>query len=102
MIVSEYLKHRHHSGQRPNAYFWRDNKGHEVDLLLEHADQLTAVEIKSSETLNPELFRGLRYFKSLSDVPEDNLFLVYGGARKQLRKYEQALSWRCVGDLAAD
>lgn len=102
MIVSEYLKHRHHSGQRSNAYFWRDNKGHEVDLLLEHADQLTAVEIKSAETLNPELFRGLRYFKSLSGIPEDNLFLVYGGSRKQSRKYGQALSWKRVGDLATD
>jgi predicted AAA+ superfamily ATPase len=102
MVISEYLKQRHHSGQRSNAYFWRDNKGHEVDLLLEHADQLTAVEIKSAETLNPEAFRGLRYFKSLSGIPEDNLLLIYGGARKQSRKYGQALSWRRVGDLATN
>ena len=101
MIVSEYLKHRYHRGLRSNAWFWRDSKGHEIDLLLEHAGQATAVEIKSTETLNPELFRGLRYFQSLSGTPEDNLLLVHGGPRTQSRKHGQALSWKQLNELAS-
>jgi len=99
MVVSEYIKNRYHNGRRSNAYFWRDNKGREIDLLLEHADKLTAVEIKSTETLKPELFRGLQYFKSLSGLPDDSFFMIYGGFRKQSRKHGQALNWRSVGDL---
>ena len=94
MVVSEYLKRRVHKGLRSNAWFWRDSKGHEVDLLLEQADRLTAVEIKSSETLNSELFHGLRYFQSLAGVSEEDLFLIHGGPHSRSRKYGQALSWR--------
>lgn len=100
MVISEYIKSRYNIGQRSNAYFWRDNKGHEIDLLLEHADSLTAVEIKSTETLKPELFRSLQYFKSLSGLPDDSFFMLYGGSRKQSRKHGQVLGWQSVGDLA--
>ena len=99
MVIAEYLKRRYHNGLPPNAWFWRDSKGHEVDLLLERGGELTAVEIKSSETLTPDLFRGLRHFQSLSGITADNLFLIHGGPRKQSRKYGQALSWRQLDDL---
>ena len=100
MVISEYIKNRYNIGQCSNAYFWRDNKGHEIDLLLEHAEGLTAVEIKSTETLKPDLFRSLQYFKSLSGLPDDSFFMLYGGSRKQSRKHGQALGWQSAGDLA--
>lgn len=111
MVVAEYVKRRYHMGLRANAWFWRDSKGQEVDLLLEQGGQLTAVEIKSAETLNPDLFQGLRYFQSLADIPEDRLFLVHGGSyrdahgqpgaqpRAQQRKHGRALSWRHLGEI---
>ena len=37
---------RYHKGLVPNAFFWRDNTGHEIDLLLEEGENLKAVEIK--------------------------------------------------------
>ena len=51
-IISEYQKMLYHRGLRSNAFFWRDNTGHEIDLLLEQPDSLIAVEIKSGETIN--------------------------------------------------
>ncbi len=38
-IVVEFMKQFLHRGQRPNCYYWRDNTGHEIDLLIEHAGQ---------------------------------------------------------------
>ena len=60
LIVGEFLKARHNSGFPSNLYFWRDNVGLEVDLLLDEPDGLLPVEIKSSATVTEDLFKGLR------------------------------------------
>ena len=60
LIVGEFLKVRHNSGFPSNLYFWRDNVGLEVDLLLDEPDGLLPVEIKSSATVTEDLFKGLR------------------------------------------
>ena len=56
--ISEYLKARLNARLRPNAFFWRDSSGHEIDLFLEDGPDVTAAEIKSGETLPEGLFRG--------------------------------------------
>lgn len=60
LIVGEFLKARYNSGFPSNLYFWRDNVGLEVDLLLDEPDGLLPVEIKSSATVTEDLFKGLR------------------------------------------
>ena len=60
LIVVEFLKARFNRGFPSNLYFWRDNVGLEVDLLLDEPDGLYPVEIKSSATVTEELFKGLR------------------------------------------
>jgi len=99
MVVAEYLKLRFHAGMRSNAYFWRDNAGHEIDLLLEEGADLRAVEIKSGETLHEDFFRGLQYFKRISAQPDEHFFLVYGGSRCQSRKHGHVLGWRHIANL---
>ncbi len=56
-IVMEYIKMRYHSGLVSNAFFWRDNTGHEFDLLLEEGTELKAVEIKSGKSPSSKLIR---------------------------------------------
>jgi predicted AAA+ superfamily ATPase len=92
-IIAEYLKLRFHAGLRPNAFFWRDRTGHEVDLLLEEGPLVRAVEIKAGETLHDGFFRGLRDFKRLSGQPDETSFLVYGGTRRQSRLHGQVVGW---------
>ncbi|MGQ0711139.1 MAG: ATP-binding protein [Rhodoferax sp.] len=60
LIVGEFLKARYNQGFASNLYFWRDNVGLEVDLLLDEAQGLRPVEIKSSATVTDDLFKGLR------------------------------------------
>jgi predicted AAA+ superfamily ATPase len=98
-IIAEYIKDRLHAGRRPNAYFWRNSTGHEIDLILEADVQLWAVEIKSGETLNEDFFKGLRYFKRISSTPEDHLYLVYGGDRNLARKHGQVVGWKSISKL---
>ena len=98
-VIAEYLKCRHNARLRPNAFFWRDSSGHEIDLLLEDGPVHRAVEIKSGETLHDDFFRGLRYFQKLSSISRDSCYLVYGGERGQSRRDGQVLGWREVDKL---
>jgi len=60
LIVAEFLKARYHSGLSSNLFFWRDNVGLEVDLLLDEPEGLLPIEIKSSATVTEDMFKGLR------------------------------------------
>ncbi|MFO7730084.1 MAG: DUF4143 domain-containing protein, partial [Spirochaetia bacterium] len=78
-IISEYRKMKMHQARRPDMYFWRDNTGTEVDLILEHGTGFSAVEIKSGTTLKDEYTRSLLKFATYSDCPPEKRYVIYGG-----------------------
>lgn len=92
-IIAEYMKSRFHQGQRPNAYFWRDHSGHEIDLLIEDGPRLQAIEIKSSETLHSSFFDGLKWFAQISGLKAEDCTLVYGGDLTQSRQGGEVIPW---------
>jgi predicted AAA+ superfamily ATPase len=59
MLVTEYLKYCRNFGVAHAMYFWRDNIGNEVDLLIERAGELWPVEMKSGATFNSHWLSGL-------------------------------------------
>ena len=83
LVINELTKNWSNRGQRPPFYFWSDQSNHEVDLLIDRGTRLTAVEIKSGRTIQPDFFRGLQYFQKLA--PESERVLVYGGDESQQR-----------------
>lgn len=66
LIVAEFLKARLNTGYASNLFFWRDNVGLEVDLLLDEPEGLRPIEIKSSATVTDDLFKGLRKWLSVA------------------------------------
>lgn len=99
-VIAEYIKRQYHEGIRPGAYFWRDHSGHEVDLIIEQGESVRAVEIKSAETLHPDLFDGLRWFSGQAGIPQSSCTLVYGGLEEQSGSAGQVLPWRQAHLLA--
>lgn len=83
LIINELTKNWLNRGHRPPFYFWSDQSNHEIDLLIDRGARLTAVEIKSGRTLQPDFFKGLRYFAGLA--PSTEQALVYGGDTPQHR-----------------
>ena len=83
LVVTEVLKFYYNRGQPAPLYFWQDKTGREVDLLIEHATGLLPLEIKSGMTLNPEYFRQLSYWNSLSGQPVERAYVLYAGNRRQ-------------------
>jgi len=93
-VVSESLKARFNHGLPAHLYFWRDRAGHEVDLLMETTNQLIPVEIKSSQTVNADFFKGLEDWLTLAQPRRPRAWLVYGGNEDHQRKTTRVLSWR--------
>ena len=60
LIVMECVKTRLNSGRLPNLYFYRDSNGNEVDILFQNGRELTAIEVKSSETYRSAQLKGLK------------------------------------------
>lgn len=84
MIVSELLKERFNNGTTDNLFFWRDKTGNEVDIVLDNAGKLTAMELKAGETISQDFFKGIEYFAVLNTKPIQKI-LVYGGKEEQKR-----------------
>lgn len=98
LIVVELLKQRFNLGVRSNLSFWRDNVGHEVDLLLQNGDNLTPVEIKSGQTVTDEYFNGLKFWQKLR--PGADGYIIYGGNSRQKRSTGiEVLPYFEIGEL---
>lgn len=82
-IVSEILKHKYNHSYRSELYFWRDNSGHEIDLLLDDGTNLTPIEIKSGKTITSEFFKNLNFWKKLTGNKQR--YLIYAGDKQQQR-----------------
>ncbi len=85
LIIIEKLKHQFNSLEDPSLYYFRDNTGNEIDLLEDKGNQIISYEIKTTKTLNHDLFKGLDFYKSLNPDNKDS-FLIYTGT-KRLVKY---------------
>ncbi len=86
LVIMEVLKQRYNKGKRNNLNFYRDKTGNEIDLIYNIAQHIIPIEIKSSETISKDFFKG---FKSIEDgLGAENIYkkiLVYGGDREEKR-----------------
>lgn len=99
-VVSELIKYRFNTALTSNLYFWRDSTGNEVDVLIENADKLIPIEIKSGQTIASDFFDGLKKFSAMakSDVPRSAL--IYGGLQNQKRENTDVISWLNTKNLS--
>ncbi|MDP3517902.1 MAG: ATP-binding protein [Pseudohongiella sp.] len=97
-VVSEFIKQRFNAGRPAQLYFWRDNVGHEMDLLYETPQGLQTVEIKSGTTFAADWLQGPE--KWLSFAGQDALppLLVFGGTGVYQRGNCQVTGWREMVD----
>lgn len=94
MILSDFLKKRYHHGLPPNIYFWRDKLGNEVDCLVEEGARLSPIEIKSSATIQSDMFDTLTKWCGWAEMNPSSGIVIYAGEEKQIRKQGTILSWK--------
>ncbi len=93
-VVADALKERWHHGNTSPLYHYRDAVQHEVDLLWPEGSGVHAIEVKAGATVNPDYFKGLRYFQSVHGQHLLSGRVVFGGDMGQARSDFAALSWR--------
>ena len=94
--MSELLKQRFNAGQRADLYFWRDNVGHEVDVVLETPQGLQAIEIKSGSTFASDWPQAVRKWTGMADTPTNTPIIIFGGAGSYARQDCAVMGWREV------
>lgn len=78
-VIIEILKYFWSDGRNAPLYFFRDNVGNEIDLLIEKARNVFGIEIKAGKTVNSDWFKGLKYLKTVMGKTVLSRHLVYGG-----------------------
>jgi len=98
MMVAEYVKRMNHSNTLHDIWFWRDVTGNEIDMLYLDNGKFHLFEIKSSETILNEQFKGLAYFEATHPSANFAKHLVYAGNENQERTQARVLPWIKFGD----
>lgn len=96
-VIAEKMKQSFHQGEEPSYYFWRDQKGHEVDLVLDQSTFLYPMEIKSGATFHSDFLKDVHYLNDLqnSSLPQNILGeCIYGGETSFEFKKHKIVSWR--------
>lgn len=96
-VVAELVKARFNAGQPTDLYFWRDNVGHEVDVVFESQGRLQPVEIKSGATFVTEWLAGVRKWAAFAGEDALPPMIVYGGNDSYVREGVNVASWRSFG-----
>lgn len=96
-VVGELVKRRCNTGHPAGLHFWRDNVGHEVDVLLEEGDRLQAIEIKSGATFVPEWTAAVRKWLAFAGDAASRPAIIYGGERSFESEGIRVLGWRELG-----
>jgi predicted AAA+ superfamily ATPase len=95
-VITEYMKYKANHQAGVEYFFWKDQGGHEVDLLVETPQRVSAIEIKVGKTVAEDYVRALEYLRSLY-VTEGQTFhplVIYGGELDQGRRGIPIYSWR--------
>lgn len=93
-IVSELFKYAFNINQIPAVYFWRDVKGHEIDVIIEKSfDSLIPLEIKSRMTYSDDFFKGLNTWEKISEQKEVPSYVIYAGKENWKKKQGEVFSW---------
>lgn len=95
-VIAEVVKAYYNHRRTPPIYFWRDQTGNEVDLLIEEGNTLAPVEIKSGSTVAPDMLTGLQRWMDLAGQEVQTSTLVYGGSEAYTRQGISVRPWFAV------
>jgi predicted AAA+ superfamily ATPase len=76
-IIMECIKNSLNLDLDQQFYYWRDNKGLEIDLIIEQGDGIEAIEIKSAQTYSGDFSKNLRKFKDFADLKK--AWVIFNG-----------------------
>lgn len=79
LAVIELLKQRFNQGKPNNLFFYRENKGREVDIVRTAGEYLDIFEVKSAHTYHSGFSGNIKYLKQLMGEKVRTSAVVYDG-----------------------
>lgn len=98
-VLTELMKQAFNAGRRPNFYYFRDNHGLEIDLLLDFGQRVVPIEVKLGRTVNKDFFKGLEAYEALNGNSWPGI-LIYGGKETYAENGRLILGYRDLAMLA--
>lgn len=95
-VITEFIKKNYHNNLLRDVWFWRDAVGHEVDFIWQKTEKLNLVEIKATETIMQDMFKGLNYFEKLKPELIESKSIVHSGLFDQKRTIGSVKSWKSI------
>lgn len=96
-IISDIIKGNYNYNSMNNFYFWKDNNNNEIDLIIETANIIKAIEIKSSQTAKKEFLKNLKYFNKLPIKHKKvESILMYGGDQEFIQNDIKIMGWKSL------
>lgn len=92
-VLSELTKRALNAGMEPDLWFWRDARGHEIDLVVDAGKRPLLLEVKSGQTLSTDYFRNIDYVRQKADPDRLDAMVVYGGDRNEKRRGGHVRAW---------
>jgi len=99
LVIADIVKSRRHKGLMDNFFFYRDSNQNEVDLVIDDLQTLDVLEIKSSETFNTNLLKGLNHIRKVLPEKIRKSFLCYAGQQELPFKEHQLVHYSKVSEL---
>ncbi len=98
-ILNELLKSKLNHAQTPNFYFWRDKHGKEIDCIVDTAEKLIPIEIKSSKTYTKDFLKNINYWNKLSESNPKNAYIVYNGDEDDKLPKGNLIGWNNLNKI---
>lgn len=99
LVIADIVKTRRHKGLMDNFFFYRDSNQNEVDLVIDDLQTLDVVEIKSSETFNTGLLKGLNHIRKVLPEKVRKSFLCYAGQQELPFKEHQLVHYSKISGV---
>lgn len=96
-VIIELLKNRFNAGKNNNLYFWRDNHGKEIDIIIDNAQELASIEIKASQTFSENFLKNLKYWHALTGYRKGSV--IYQGDKNYTYHEYDLLNWKNLQNL---
>ena len=85
MVILEMIKYRYNQGLDHNLYFYRDSNQNEVDILYKKGSLFNLIEIKSAETFNKDMLKGIYRFSHTFPDLVNKKYIIYAGGVSELQ-----------------
>jgi predicted AAA+ superfamily ATPase len=82
-VIGELIKDRYNKNIPFDLYFWRDNTGNEMDVVIDKGTHLYPIEIKAGKTVTSDYFKNLQFWKKITGSEEGTV--IYAGDMVQKR-----------------